>query len=308
VLAAKTSGRLWIRALLLDSDGLYEQQRRQTFWLAALLAIALVSVSLAFFAMQRALHSERQLGQQKSDFVSSVSHELRAPVASMRLMLENLQSGAVRTASERENYLQLLESECRRLSALIENVLDFARIEHQRKVYHLAEADVAALVRDAIDLLQPRAAQRRQEIRADVRPLPTAPCIDAVAIQQALINLIDNAIKFSPTATTIDVTVAPHDGESWQLSVADRGPGIPASEHNRIFERFYRIGDELRRETRGSGIGLSIVRHTVEAHGGRIVVDSRPGAGATFRLMIPYAREAASPSSIPPETIEPQHA
>jgi signal transduction histidine kinase len=304
VLAAKVSGRLSIRALLEDPARLYRQQRWQTFWLAALLGVALVTVLLAFFAMQRALLSERQLSHQKSDFVASVSHELRAPVASMRLMLENLQTGAVRTDSERENYLHLLESECRRLSALIENVLDFARIEHRRKIYHFSETDVPALIRDAIDLLQPRAAQRRQEIHSDVQPLPSAPCIDAVAVQQALINLIDNAIKFSPLDTTIEVTVAQHDEANWELSVVDQGPGIPADEHARIFERFYRIGDELRRETQGSGIGLSIVKHTVAAHRGRIVVASQPGSGATFRLIIPYACEAIA-TPVSPEAIAP---
>jgi signal transduction histidine kinase len=289
ILARKVSGPLSIAAILVDPNALYRQQRWQTFWLAALLAVALLAVLGAFFVMQRTLASERQLNQQKSDFVASVSHELRAPVASMRLMLENLESGAVASETARHDYLHLLEGECRRLSTLIENVLDFARIEHNRKIYHMAETDVAALVKDATDLLQPRAAQRRQEIRGEVHPLDAVPCIDALAIQQALINLIDNASKFSPEATIITVIVAPRDAQTWQLSVADQGPGVAECERDRIFDRFYRIGGELRRETQGSGIGLSIVKHTVMAHAGSIELDSQPGAGARFTLILPYS-------------------
>jgi signal transduction histidine kinase len=290
-LAARQVEPLSIAAILANPDDLFAEQRQQTIWLAALLGIALLAVLGAFLAMQRALITERQLNQQKSDFVASVSHELRTPVSSMRLMLENLESGAVETDSARRNYLQLLGSECHRLSALIENVLDFARIEHDRKIYHMAEADVAAMIHDAVELMQPHAAQRRQKLIANVEPIEPAPQIDALALQQAVINLIDNAMKFSPPDTSITVSTRRRDERTWQLCVADQGPGIPESEHARIFERFYRIGNELRRETQGAGIGLAIVKHTVDAHGGRIEVDSQPGQGATFVLILPYTQE-----------------
>jgi signal transduction histidine kinase len=293
-LAERGSGPLSVIAALANPAALYQQQRRQTLWLAALLGLGLLTALGGFYLMQRALTSERHLNEKKSDFVASVSHELRAPVASMRLMLENLDSGAVKTEESRREYLRLLGGECRRLSALIENVLDFARIEHERKIYQLAEADIPALIQDAIQLLQPRATQRRQTIHAEVLPIEPIPQIDALAVQQALINLIDNAIKFSPENTAIAVKVGPRDGQTWQLSVADQGPGIPKHEHARIFERFYRIGSELRRETQGSGIGLSIVKHTVDAHGGGIEIDSSPGTGAKFILIFPFstARQA----------------
>jgi signal transduction histidine kinase len=287
-LAERGSAPLSVIAALADPAALYQQQRRQTLWLTALLSLGLLTALGGFYLMQRALTSERHLNEKKSDFVASVSHELRAPVASMRLMLENLDSGAVKTEESRREYLRLLGGECGRLSALIENVLDFARIEHERKVYHPAEADLPALVQDAIQLLRPRATQRRQTIHSEVLPIEPIPQIDALAIQQALINLIDNAIKFSPEDTAITVKVGPHDEQTWQLSVADQGPGIPKHEHARIFERFYRIGSELRRETQGSGIGLSIVKHTVDAHGGSIEIDSSPSAGATFTLIFPF--------------------
>jgi signal transduction histidine kinase len=291
-LSVRTVEPLVVTAILTNPDDLFAEQRRQTIWLAALLGVALLAVLGAFLAMQRALITERQLNQQKSDFVASVSHELRTPVSSMRLMLENLESGAVDTDAAKRNYLELLGSECHRLSALIENVLDFARIEHNRKIYHMAEADVAAMIRDAVQLMQPHAAQRRQQLIANVETIEPAPQIDALALQQAVINLVDNAIKFSPADTNITISARRRDERTWQLSVADQGSGIPESEHARIFERFYRIGNELRRETQGAGIGLAIVKHAVDAHGGRIEVDSQPGRGATFVLILPYTQES----------------
>ncbi|HET6408407.1 MAG TPA: HAMP domain-containing sensor histidine kinase [Chthoniobacteraceae bacterium] len=287
-LAARVSGPLSIKAALVDPSAMYRRQKWQTFWLASLLGVALLAVIGGFYVMQRALHSERQLNEQKGDFVASVSHELRAPVASMRLMLENLESGAVKEEASRQDYLTMIGGECRRLSTLIENVLDFARIEHGRKFYEMAEADVSALIHDAIQLLRPRASQRRQDLRAQIEPLDPVPRIDALAIQQAVINLIDNAVKFSPEGSTVVVSVASRNVNTWEIAVTDDGPGIPKHERERIFERFYRIGSELRRETQGSGIGLSIVKHTVEAHGGRVEVGGNGDAGAKFTLVLPY--------------------
>lgn len=287
VLAARERDGLRVAVVLASPERLFTQQRRQTVWLAGLLALALAAVGAAFWTLRRALAREQRLGQLKSDFVSSVSHELRAPVASMRLMAENLESGAVPTEERRGEYHRLIAEECRRLSALIDNVLDFARIEQDRKTYDLAETDAAALVRDALDFMQPRAAQRRQELRAELAVLDSPPVCDGLAVRQALINLLDNAIKFSPEGTAIYVDLRARDAQTWEIEVRDQGPGIAASDHAAIFERFHRLGSELRRETQGAGIGLSIVRHIAQAHGGRVGLASRSGAGSTFTLLLP---------------------
>lgn len=275
-----------LQVVLADPGRLYAALDAQTTWLAALLVCALAAELAAFWAMRRALTREARLGELKSAFVSSVSHELRAPVASMRLMAENLEAGVVAEPEQRQAYHRLMAEECRRLSVLIDNVLDFARIEQDRRLYHMTETDLAALVREAVELTQPRAAQRRQQIHAEPEPLERI--CDGLAVRQALINLLDNAIKFSPEGGAIHVQLAARPGE-WTLAVADAGPGIPPEEHLRIFERFYRLGDELRRETQGTGIGLSIVEHIAQAHGGRVKVESAPGAGARFTLVIPEA-------------------
>ena len=286
ILARRGAEGLELAVILADPAQLFAQQRQQSLWLAALLACGLAGSVAAFWAMQRALARERQLGALKSDFVSSVSHELRAPMASMRLMAENLATGAVADDDRKGEYHHFIAEECQRLSALIENVLDFARIEQRRKSYDFAETDVIALARDTIQLASPRARQRRQTIESELAPIEPPPLCDGLAVRQALLNLLDNAMKFSADETAILVRIAPETG-GWTLSVQDHGIGIAAGEQAKIFERFYRVGSELRRETQGAGIGLAIVRHIADAHGARVEVESRPGAGARFTLHFP---------------------
>jgi two-component system phosphate regulon sensor histidine kinase PhoR len=202
-------------------------------------------------------------------------------------MAENLESGIVSDPARGREYHRLIADECSRLGALIENVLDLARIERNGKTYEFTEVDVPALITDTVRLLQPRAGQRRQEIRNESAPLDPSPVCDGMAIQQALINLLDNAIKFAPEHTVIVIRAKIEGAAHWLLEVVDQGPGIPEREHAKIFERFYRIGSELRRETRGTGIGLTIVKHIAEGHRGTISVANHPSGGATFTLRLP---------------------
>ena len=263
------------------------REQQEAFWPAAMIACAVIVAAGGYFRMQRSLVRERQLNEMKSNFVASISHELRAPVASMRVMAENLGSGIVKGEEHQREYHHLIAEECWRLSTLIENVLDLARIEQNRKVYHFEETDVLPLVEDAVALMQPSASKRAQHIAMQVASIDPAPLCDGLAVQRGVINLIDNAIKFSPERTTITVRVTHRDSNHWEISVADQGPGIPADEQARIFDRFYRIGSELRRETQGAGIGLSIVQHIAAGHGGRAFVESEPGAGSRFTLSLP---------------------
>jgi signal transduction histidine kinase len=277
-------------------EPILEDYYRMVAWARAIIGTASVSSALGLFFMRRTLAKERRLGEMKSQFVSSVSHELRAPIGSMRLMAEGLAAGKV-TGSAAQEFHRLMAGEGARLSSLIENVLDFARIEQGRKQYHFTDTDITALVQDAVKLMTPQAEARGLKLLIDLAPLPFVPCVDAGALQQALINLLDNAIKFTadtiphppvecgPDTTAIVVHLATDPSRNvWSLSVTDHGCGIPRAEHDRIFERFYRLGNELRRETTGTGIGLAIVKHIVEAHAGRVIVESEPGKGSTFRM------------------------
>jgi signal transduction histidine kinase len=290
-LARITRDSMTASVRLTSLPALYEQQRKQTLWLAALLTSALAAVLAGFWLLRRSLAREQQLGQMKSNFVASVSHELRAPIASMRVMAENLESGLVQEDSRRTEYHRLISEECRRLSSLIDNVLDFARIEQNRKSYHFAETEIHALVQDAISLMQARASQRQQKITSQLELIEPPPLCDGAAIQQALINLLDNAIKFSAAGLEILVRVRKGSADTWELAVVDQGVGIARAEHLRIFERFYRVGSELCRETQGAGIGLSIVQHVAAGHCGSVAVESEPGAGATFTLSLPLNPE-----------------
>lgn len=169
---------------------------------------------------------------------------------------------------------------------MIENVLDFSRIEQGRKQYEMESTDLVALTQQTVKLMETYAAERDVKITMAVSGEPTPIEAEGKAIQQALVNLIDNAIKHSPKGAEIKVGVE-FKSRIVELWVEDRGEGIPEEEHEKIFDRFYRVGSELRRETQGVGIGLSIVKHIVEAHGGKVTVQSEIGKGSRFTIELP---------------------
>jgi signal transduction histidine kinase len=225
----------------------------------------------------------------KSNFVSSVSHELRAPIAAVRLMAESLEQGRISGEAKQREYFRLIVQECRRLSTLVENVLDFFRIDQGRKRYVFEPVDLIALVRHTVALMQPCAAEGKVALILEEPPAQAAglePSWDHQAVEQSLVNLLDNAIKHSPPGAEVKVRMETAAGLV-RLWVEDRGPGIPAEAQTRIFDLFYRHGSELRRETKGAGIGLNIVKHVAEAHGGRVVVESAVGEGSRFALELP---------------------
>lgn len=260
--------------------------RQQARWTLGLLAFAVVISGGALFFIHRAVARERRLNALKSDFVASVSHELRAPVASIRLMADALNAGKIEANTVSE-FHRLISREGARLTTLIENVLDFARIEQGRKQWHFEECDLAAVVTETLSLMEPLAAEKYITLVSSSFPSVVAD-VDPGAIQQALVNLLDNAIKFSPAGSSVEIILRGDD--AWEIQITDQGPGIPAAEHARIFEKFHRLGSELRRETQGTGIGLSLVKAVAEAHGGRVTLASAPGEGAVFTLIGPISR------------------
>lgn len=309
-----------LKLLLTSRERMLSTGRRRERLFAGLILGTVLTAITGLVAARRAFYRQLQLNEMKSNFVSSVSHELRAPIASVRLMAENLEGDKIPEAPRQREYFHFIVQECRRLSALIENVLDFSRIEQGRKQYNFEAADVTSLAQTTVKLMEPRAAEKGVGLELVGAFGAVELEIDGRAIQQALVNLIDNAIKHSPKGEVVRVTIETNDGSSCspggarlqptrvetgemarreprptetsaedilRLSVSDYGPGIPPEEHERIFERFYRLGSELRRETEGVGIGLSLVKHIVTAHGGRIVLQSEPGKGSTFTIVLP---------------------
>ncbi|HEX9047856.1 MAG TPA: HAMP domain-containing sensor histidine kinase [Verrucomicrobiae bacterium] len=290
-----------VRILLASPDILYARQSQRTRLFGGLIVASALAAVMGLFAAWQSFRRQQELYEMKSNFVSSVSHELRAPIASVRLMAENLERGKISEPAKQGEYFRFIGQECRRLSSLIENVLDFSRIEQGRKQYEFEPCDVAALVETTVKLMEPYATEKGVVLKGETSNTqhPTSNIqwdMDARAMQQALVNLIDNAVKHSPKGETVlvglDLRNASHPPSSTlhprlTLWVQDHGPGIPAKEQEKIFERFYRLGSELRRETQGVGIGLSVVKHVVEAHGGRVEVQSELGKGSRFTIELP---------------------
>lgn len=258
--------------------------------LAALLGLALVG-GIAFTL--RAANRAMRLSEMKSDFVSNVSHELRTPLASIRVFGELLRLGRVRSPEKVQEYGEFIEAESRRLSGLINNILDFARIESGRKSYTFAPADVGEVVAATLKSFEIRLAPAgfRIAFQGPPEPLPTME-IDSDAVGQALHNLLDNAVKYSGDSREIAVRLERED-DSVTIAIRDRGIGIVPEEQRKIFERFHRVSTGLVHDVKGSGLGLSIVQHIVQAHRGRITVESGPGEGSTFTVHLPLHRLSA---------------
>ncbi len=273
-------------------------QNRKTLELV-FITLSCVVIVAGVATILLAVEKERRLNALKTDFVANVSHELKTPLALVRMFGEMLQSGRVASDEKRKEYLDIIVNESERLSNLIENVLDFARVERGRGAYELGEGDVGAVVARAAQLLRYRA--ERENVRLDVDVAPDLPeCrIDERALQLAVANLIDNAIKYGhgpsrEAGTQSVVRVAVERDETGVLvRVTDDGPGIATAERERIFERFVRgqaaKSGEAGMPIRGSGIGLALVRHIAESHGGTARVESELGKGSTFVLHIPSA-------------------
>lgn len=265
------------------------ESNRRIQWFALLILSAGAISGMAWWHTRSSVLMLAALNEQKSNFVSSVSHELRAPVASMQLMTESLSSGKVTTAEKRNEYYDLILQECRRLGGLVHNVLDYSRIEQKRKNYEFEACDVSRLVENSVKLMEPAAAEHRINLKCEAVAVEAE--VDGEALQQALINLIDNGIKFAPQDSTVWVRLAEGVNGECELRVTDSGPGIPEEEREKIFERFYRQENELRRETTGVGIGLSIVKHIIDAHGGAIFVEAAEPSGSIFTIRIPKQQE-----------------
>ncbi len=294
VLPFEESGMVRLEIIAARPELFEAAARQQARWTLGLLAFAVAISGGALFFIHRAVERERRLNAMKSDFVASVSHELRAPVASIRLMADALTAGKIELHTVSE-FHRLISREGARLTTLIENVLDFARIEQGRKQWHFEECDLALVITETVNLMVPLAAEKSIAL-VSPKPFPGIVAhVDPGAIQQALVNLLDNAIKFSPAGSEVEIRLT-QSSANWEIQINDQGPGIPPAEHARIFEKFHRLGSELRRETQGTGIGLSLVKAVAEAHGGRVALASVPGEGCVFTLIGPIGPILPSPT------------
>jgi signal transduction histidine kinase len=234
----------------------------------------------------RSVNKQVALARLKSDFVSNVSHELRTPLALIRLYAETLELGRITTNEKKHEYYSIIRKESERLTALINNILDFSRIEAGRKEYDFRETDIAELVRNTLDSYRFQIEQQGFALEEQIEPNIPKVRVDREAIARALVNLVNNALKYSDHEKFLGVKLY-REQSVLKLEVSDRGIGIERHEQSRIFEKFYRTCDPLVHNTKGSGLGLSLVRHITEAHGGEVEVESTPGRGSKFTLSLP---------------------
>ncbi len=236
------------------------------------------------------LGREANLSRLQLDFVSKVSHELRTPLTSIRMFVEMLQADDGRDPAETALCLDILQKETIRLSERIERLLDWGRMESGRRVYDMKRHTSDSIITAALEAFQVTQLGQRHDIELDVEP-GIEVYADREALVDALVNLLGNAVKYGGESPRIVVS-AHGDLRHLRLAVADDGIGIPKREHKNIFQKFYRINDLLSRDVEGSGLGLAIVRHVALAHGGRVEVESEPGVGSTFTVVLPRDQAA----------------
>jgi signal transduction histidine kinase len=246
----------------------------------------LAGLYLAYSNVRREIH----LSRLKSDFVANVSHELKTPLALIRLFAETLELGRVPGEEKAKQYYRIINKESQRLTQLINNILDFSRIEAGRKQYRFIPTDLSRIVREVVEAYRFPIEQQGFTLEVEVaEDLPEVE-IDPEAIEQALLNLVNNAIKYSPDQKYIRLEVR-RDGERILIAVRDEGIGVAKADQKRIFEKFYRAENTLVHTTKGSGLGLALVQHIMEAHGGSVELESAPGVGSTFTLVLPLTKK-----------------
>lgn len=235
----------------------------------------------------------RQLERMRSDFVANVSHELKTPVTAIQGAVETLASGAIADPEAAERFLSILARQAGRTEAIIEDLLRLSRIEEEagRGGLELEPGSIEMVLAGAVQACQAGAREKGIEIEFDCPPELEAR-INPPLLENAVANLIDNAVKYSASGGPVRVSAAAHGGEVL-ITVNDQGCGIDQRFHERIFERFFRVDRSRGRELGGTGLGLAIVKHIVLAHGGRVTVDSAPGRGSTFGIVLPCTTRAA---------------
>ncbi len=251
----------------------------------------IAALFLGGFMAIKGTAKELKLAALKSDFVSTVSHEFRTPLMSIRYLAELLQRGRVPDDSKKQQYYETITNESERLSRLVENILDFSKIESGMKEYRMEETDIAALAADVAARFQQQAELRDFNLETELADDMPGIVVDKDAVSRALFNLLDNAVKYSGDNPWVRLR-GWCDGNQVFLEVADNGIGISRSEQQKVFQKFYRSERALAGNVKGSGIGLTLVDHIVRAHGGEVILDSEPGKGTKVTIQLPQTLSA----------------
>ena len=262
---------------------------RRRLMVVGLVLVAILVVVGSYF-VSRAVTRELEVARLQSDFVSAVSHEFRSPLASLRQLSELLADGRVSSDDRRRQYYQALRRESERLHRLVEGLLDFGRMEAGAREYRFETLDPAALIQSVGREFAEEVAERGYTLQLQADGSLPAICADREALSRALWNLLDNAVKYSPGCKTVWVEATQVDNRL-AIRVRDQGLGISPDEQPQIFKKFVRAASADDAGVKGTGLGLAMVRHIVAAHGGEVRVESQPGEGSTFTILLPTAKE-----------------
>ena len=261
---------------------------------SALAGLGLLVATFAAFATARAVRREVRAARDRENFVAAVTHELKAPLASIRLLAEVLAAGGVEEKKSRE-FADRVVGECDRLGRLVSGVLELARIESEPgSPVRLRTVEAGELARGVVRSFEPVARERGFSValRLPAETLPVSGDKDALA--SALLNLLDNAVKYNDRPGVIELEVAAVGKNHAAFAILDRGRGVPAADSRRIFEPFTRLGDEMTRDRPGVGLGLALVSRIASAHRGTVACEAREGGGSRFTVVLPLAGAVAS--------------
>jgi signal transduction histidine kinase/tetratricopeptide (TPR) repeat protein len=265
-------------------------KRTQNFYLAVLVVMTAL-LGFGGYITIRTVKREIEVARMRADFVSTVSHEFRSPLAGILQLGEMLLDDRVKDEVKKHGYYRMIVQESKRLGSLVENLLDFSRMEEGRKEYNFAPLNTARWLRELADAFRQEAAAHEFTLEADIPAALPEVTGDAEALTCAVHNLLDNAVKYSPGARIVRLGAGSANGQ-FSISVQDCGIGISEPDRRRIFEKFYRVDGRLSRKVKGVGLGLSLVKHIVTAHGGDVECASCPGEGSTFTIHLPIAQPA----------------
>jgi signal transduction histidine kinase len=269
----------------------------------ALMIVLAIAMALGVFLVAGAAAREVRVAELKSNFVASVSHDLKTPLALIQLFAETLELGRVRTPDRAQEYYRIINVEARKLTRLIENILDFSRMEAGLRPYRIEPADLRESLTKVLARMETQFSQGNFAITTTIDPHLPRVLADEGAAEQAIENLLANAMKYSGESKTIEVEARRADGHI-VVSVTDHGIGISRREQGRIFRKFYRVQRDLGGGPQGTGLGLAIVDHTMRGHGGFVQVESEPDRGSTFSLYFPIPSENAFQATLATEITE----
>ncbi len=278
-----------VTAYLLNPDQLSQAARTANLTLGLLILVLVSSIGVGGWLIVGDVNRQVALARQKTDFVSNVSHELKTPLTSIRMFSELLAEGRVSEPAKQKSYLNIISAEASRLTRLINNVLDFARMERGEKKYHLQNCDFAEVVREACLTFRPHLEANGFVFRCNLPEAPVNLMADRDALAQVIVNLLSNAEKYSNGEKQIEMELTIGNGADryCELRVCDHGSGVPRGCEEKIFEQFFRAHDSLSSGTQGSGLGLTLARQIARAHGGELSYWPRDGGGSCFILRLP---------------------